>query len=72
MITKQVDHEMRKLTGEEFVKRYFDKDADSADQIKIMCRISVQRTGSDAMLPVLFFVLNCFPFGNFSAIISIM
>lgn len=23
--TKQVDHEMRKLTGEEFVKRYFDK-----------------------------------------------
>ena len=25
VITKQVDHEMRKLTGEEFVKRYFDK-----------------------------------------------
>lgn len=23
--TKQVDREMRKLTGEEFVKRYFDK-----------------------------------------------
>lgn len=25
VITKQVDREMRKLTGEEFVKRYFDK-----------------------------------------------
>ena len=23
--TKQVDHEMRKLTGEEFAKQYFDK-----------------------------------------------
>ena len=25
VITKQVDHEMRKLTGEEFVKQYFDE-----------------------------------------------
>ena len=25
VVTKQVDHEIRKLTGEEFVKQYFDE-----------------------------------------------
>lgn len=34
VVTKQVDHEMRKLTGEEFAKQYFDK-VDNLNERKV-------------------------------------
>lgn len=41
--TKQVDHEMRKLTGEEFVKRYFDK-VDKTVERKVTSLQNIRKT----------------------------
>lgn len=44
--TKQVDHEMRKLTGEEFAKQYFDK-VDRPSERKVTSLKKYKEKGKD-------------------------
>ena len=46
VITKQVDHEMRKLTGEEFAKQYFDK-VDRPSERKVTSLQKYKEKGKD-------------------------